>query len=393
MVNPIFSSNMSSNDIHNIQSKKVTKNEAEKVFWKLGDQFWKQIIDFDCHKYGHEVFDKGLHGGSIEPGFYNSLVEGCQFATEHLTEQPTVRFYQDLNIRLCQHFKKLPQNGVQMEASEAGTFRETYSSSTFNTNQKEFYQKVNVEDCLFGKFEEFEKMIGEMELSWEGKGKKLIDIYIKRPFFEIIDNPNFSKEEKSWAREQMNIWVNKPKEEFLEGIKIKTLQACANLDAVENVYKEKLNEINRFINNVYSEIHEKVPTYITYVNSGRWTVQYSQIKPEDNERITGKLFDRYNEKINQINDQLDKAVNLEEITHLKDQKLNQIAELYQLLEWLHPFPDGQGRTDLVLLAKLLTDQGFTPAILETPYLSSTETPSLWKESLKEGIQRFAEYAS
>ena len=44
-------------------------------------------------------------------------------------------------------------------------------------------------------------------------------------------------------------------------------------------------------------------------------------------------------------------------------KLKILLKLIQDLEWTHPFPDGQGRTDLVLLSKLLCDQGFHPSIL------------------------------
>lgn len=63
-----------------------------------------------------------------------------------------------------------------------------------------------------------------------------------------------------------------------------------------------------------------------------------------------------------------------------------ISELYQMLEWVHPFPDGQGRTDLVLQAMLLSEVGANPAILEEPYYSSYSMPSDWNAYLWKGIE-------
>ncbi|QLH37514.1 MAG: Fic family protein [Parachlamydiaceae bacterium] len=59
-----------------------------------------------------------------------------------------------------------------------------------------------------------------------------------------------------------------------------------------------------------------------------------------------------------------------------------MADFYQKLEWIHPFMDGQGRTDLVLLSKLLCDEGFNPPILMQPYISSWEPLETWKDYLK-----------
>ena len=138
-----------------------------------------------------------------------------------------------------------------------------------------------------------------------------------------------------------------------------------------------------------AELGEDRPLASLIEDSDEWTyVHYSYSGSEDHERITQKLFDRYNRKMREVNTLLKDCPNEVESKRLREEKIDLIADLYQLLEWLHPFQDGQGRTDLVLLAKLLSDQGFNPAILEEPYFSSTATPAQWRAHLREGIQRF-----
>lgn len=78
---------------------------------------------------------------------------------------------------------------------------------------------------------------------------------------------------------------------------------------------------------------------------------------------------------------MDKAVTEEE-------KIVCIAKLFQLLEWLHPFPDGQGRTDLILLSKILCDHGLNPPILKNPYFSTCCLLEDWIEYLKNGIDQW-----
>ena len=63
-----------------------------------------------------------------------------------------------------------------------------------------------------------------------------------------------------------------------------------------------------------------------------------------------------------------------------------IADLFQLLEWLHPFDDGQGRTGLVLQAMLLSQEGSNPAILYDPYTSTWSLFPEWREDLAKGIE-------
>ena len=99
------------------------------------------------------------------------------------------------------------------------------------------------------------------------------------------------------------------------------------------------------------------------------------------EKAVRVLFDRYNQKIDAIHENPPEE-------HIK-RKVEAISELYQWLEWFHPFTDGQGRCDLVFQAMQLSAQGSNPAILEDPYLSSYSYPSESTEYLLSGIEDWA----
>ncbi len=56
-----------------------SSEEAKKVFWSLGEDWWRQIIDGKHQKHGKLVFDQGLHGGKIEPGYLKGVEDGSHF--------------------------------------------------------------------------------------------------------------------------------------------------------------------------------------------------------------------------------------------------------------------------------------------------------------------------
>lgn len=73
-------------------------------------------------------------------------------------------------------------------------------------------------------------------------------------------------------------------------------------------------------------------------------------------------------------------------------KITDIAKMFQKLEFVHPFPNGQGRTDILLLQLLLSLYGYIPAILTRPYLSSTAPLEIWIDALEEGMRTWAREA-
>lgn len=77
-----------------------------------------------------------------------------------------------------------------------------------------------------------------------------------------------------------------------------------------------------------------------------------------------------------------------EIGHatLDNARVRAIAKLIQRLEWLHPFPDGCGRTDTALLNFLLCCYGFNPVLLDFPYVSSCMSLDEWTATVLEGMK-------
>jgi hypothetical protein len=59
----------------------------------------------------------------------------------------------------------------------------------------------------------------------------------------------------------------------------------------------------------------------------------------------------------------------------EESKVMAIAKLIQRIEWLHPVCDGSGRIGTAFLNYILTCYGFTPVILEFPYVTSCKDPN------------------
>ena len=102
------------------------------------------------------------------------------------------------------------------------------------------------------------------------------------------------------------------------------------------------------------------------------------------------VVNNFEEIISDLFEEFQKRIEVEEDP---EQKLYLIAELFQKLELLHPFPDGQGRTDLLMLSLLLCRHGFNPPILDDPYVSSWMSTKDWVEYLKNGMKVWGEERS
>lgn len=313
----------------------------KKTFWGLESHFWMQIMDGKYHQYGPMVFDEALHKGPKEPGFFNSLKNGCDFATEHLGEKPTVHFYKKLHKILCAHFKG-EDTCTEMGKDQAGEFRSGFTASTpslkssFAPEAKNHYTTVYVYEN-----EELRDFIKQENPE---RYKRICDGY---------------EASKKWVENWEKTWT------------------------------DKANLLNSYVEEICEEL--KIPKFVRIkVDNQLFRLDYASLSPEQHDEIAHLLFDRYNQKMADLNADLKIADSKEVISRIQDQKLTEIAHLFQMLDWLHPFIDGQGRTDLVLLSKLLTDEGFNPPILEEPYTSSWSTLDDWKEYLKQGMASWRE---
>jgi hypothetical protein len=96
-----------------------------KTYWALGARKWKECIDGSCADYGKFVFDQGLHGREVEPGFIGSMERAFVFIGETLGQPMTPEWYLQLHRIACAHFQGkrtgtlIGQEGVGMFRDEA----------------------------------------------------------------------------------------------------------------------------------------------------------------------------------------------------------------------------------------------------------------------------------
>lgn len=340
-----------------------TKEQAQKVFFGLGDNFWKSFVEKEYHHLGPMVYDKGLHTGLVEEGYFNSLKNGFIFVGERLTEKLTVDFYLKLHNVVCAHFKG-KANNTQMTSDKTGLFRKepilclpTLSKGKTIDDAIKHYQDIkNRLAVVYRGLNEFENLSPQRKIQ-----------------FSALFSMDKFKEEKGKLEKIVK-----------EGIRCEQLR------------DKKFIEIEGFLNGICKDLKvekftrfEKckvppclVPEQLTF------NIFYDCYSPEKLQEIVKKLFDQYYQKIEEIDRKLAKAKSEDEIKQLLDESLTVIAYLFAALEWAHPTHDGQGRLDLLILAKLLCERGFNPPILENLFFSSWSTLPEWVEYLKKGIEQW-----
>lgn len=379
-MNPLsfnFITNHEINSISTSELKKTSKGEAQKKFWGLDDRFWMQIIDKEFHQHGPLVFDKGLHRGDTEPGFLQSLKEGCEFASEHLTEKLDLSFYLNLHKKLCAHFEGI-NTKTMMQAAETGRFKQggrTYAGSSlkFDPQAREHYIIRELYNrCYIG----HENLLRK---SWW-------TLNIIKLFNEYSMS---NSKQHDWAEQQKQLLTSMP--EVWNYITSQYADSKSFIAKFEAEEESRIQRINEYIASICEVLQMPKFTELS-IKSHLIKTDYIVLKESEFMEIVEALFDRYNAQVQKINEQIKQCVCSNTLEKLKKDKLIAIAELYQLLEWLHPFKDGQGRTDLTLLAKLLSEEGYNPAILEKPYFSTLATLPEWTEHLIQGVENWKEEA-
>jgi len=331
------------------------KSQREKIFWGLGDDWWKQIIDKPQHKFGPEVFDRGLHKGRVEPGYLNGIKEASSFATQFIGKENSVALYKEIHKHACQHFDSDRSKGVLVSSEKVGQFS-------------------RLEDGIKTEF----------------KFKTFDPDYTYLYFYNLYSDPRFKIDvdfiEKMYPGKSLDFNnVEKRKENALR------------LEESKDKWEKRILVVNSEISKISEEIGLNKPyATLTIYAEGEILVSYRHLSQEELEKSVEALFDQFNKKALVLQNDLKKKLensNSEDIMQVQKQYETDIrhciAKLFQALEWLHPFPDGQGRTDLILLAKLLTDYGLHPVILEQPYASSIFPFEEWDSQLVTGLDNWA----
>ena len=102
----------------------LSVENVRKTYWGLGQKKWMECIDGCDHKHGKEVFDKGLHGKTVEPGYLAGMEKGFQFVSDTLNQRITPEWFLKLHNQTCGHFKGAA-NGTLMGPEKVGVFRDT----------------------------------------------------------------------------------------------------------------------------------------------------------------------------------------------------------------------------------------------------------------------------
>lgn len=196
-------------------------------------------------------------------------------------------------------------------------------------------------------------------------------------------------DERPWAVKLVNEWKEVPNKSEVMAREYPLSKEW--FKQWEEHWENKANELDAYIADICKAMNFPKFAHIWLNNGLTIYVNYQLAGGRAQLNVLEALFDDYNSKIDQINQKLP-AATLEEIQQLQDQKIEAICFLYQMLEWLHPYQDGQGRTDLVLMAKLLSEEGETPAILNSPYLSTYASLQDWKAYLIQGMNAWRKEA-
>lgn len=362
--------------------KPLSRQEAQQTYWKLGDEWWKQIIDGECHSFGPLVFDLGLHDDKkVEPGFLASLKDGMNYASANLCQPLTIEFYRELHRQLCTHFMG-EDNNTLVGCDEIGIFRNSDKGCRFPLSHyvtpeasphyfiytlNEYLNYIKSSPHFYATRHTPNMAIHAVEI-WkqdiECSGKLLGNL--GNAFFETIkDKKNLEKYIAAEAKIS-TAWIEEHE------------TRCADRVRMLNEYtKNMAAELGfaPFINFYLATFEEKGEGYIR--------LHYLDIDHKLISMITNTVIDQYNQTMKNLNNKT--KFSGTETRGQRKEKLRAIADLFQKLEWLHPFHDGQGRTDLVLLSKLLTENGFHPVIMQQPFTSSFSTLDEWVEELEKGL--------
>lgn len=112
-----------------LSSEEITQRKT--VYCALQGQKWKEGFESYYHVYGHDVFDKGSHGGTVEPGFSESWYGAVRFLNESFDRPFSPELYLELHRAACKHFRGA-KNGVLMGQEKVGVFRDSDDPISWN---------------------------------------------------------------------------------------------------------------------------------------------------------------------------------------------------------------------------------------------------------------------
>ncbi len=347
--------------------------EASEKFWSLGEDWWKQIIDGSQHEHGPMVFDEGLHGHRKEPGYLDGIHRASLHATEHLEQELDKNLYTQIHHIATSHFDGINTLGT---AEQVRKFR----SEIEWCNILDGSQSLTVLD---------EERLHHIRLKMQyDKGNPTSRL---KAIWLATYQPDVDTKDDCLIKQMLDhrLQLNESNQ------RIVLEKEAVKLSTIFDKLTKKYSLGSRFVSS------EVVPTVDKPLVPVALKVVYRKPEsPDQLEHLTKQMIADFNSKIAELQQTTEKeAEDIKEISasdHRYDALTNLrskyqeavlplIATLYAELEWLHPWIDGQGRTDLVMLSYLLCREGLHPCILKDPYYSTTHSIDEWTQYLQKGL--------
>lgn len=353
--------------------------KASVTFWGLKQNWWKQLVDGIYHEHGPMVFDRGLHEGHVEPGFYQHVRIASNYASEHFfREELSMDLHQKVHQEACAHFarSKPETSGVQLTEEREG-FR---------------YRSL--------------KSVAHI---WTRLGKEAIEYHRIHSFFEFCGGKDFVEKQKQYEHEQQAqgskkktefaaMWHSIRSRRLLDIFGVDTFQeelytqkleeflpkkeaAYAFRETWPKLWKERIPKTKLYVKNVSQSLGLDEPLVEMSYSDDQISFHYPDSPFEGTNAKKLSVKDVANRITLQFNQEIAQAKSLDERIHC-------IAKLFQLREWLHAYPDGNTRTNLIELAALLSKYGSNPPILDQPFMASLLCLDEWVAYLKEGIKKW-----
>lgn len=140
--------------------------EMRKNYSGLGKEKWRESIDGMYHKHGKWVFDRGLHNGTVEPGFIISLEKNAYPLISHyLGTRTTTEFFLTVHRAACWHFKG-DYTGTNMGTEAIGMFRGLHNHIFFRCSAGDEMTKKGLQE-----FADFKPNLGHVAWINEDKSR------------------------------------------------------------------------------------------------------------------------------------------------------------------------------------------------------------------------------
>ncbi len=103
----------------------------DEVYDLLEENKWKECIDGECHFLGPMVYDRGLHGRAVEPGYLFGMANLFRFLKANWQQNLDTSFYLKMHSICCAHFQGAATQTVAGQEN-VGVFRHETVSAAFS---------------------------------------------------------------------------------------------------------------------------------------------------------------------------------------------------------------------------------------------------------------------